>query len=385
MFIHNTISASPHSLSALLILLFLVAGCGGSSGDLTTIEERDGVTYVTNNGSTVWANLDEAPIQFTLEQTFGTDGDPEEAMLANARTFAVDDAGVVYVLDQGNHRIVAFNPDGSVRWSAGREGEGPGEFSYPHSMVSNNANTLYITNQRGTRIDLWSHDGTFIESVGMDAIDARGGIVGFVDGSLALSRAAFGDEPQRIHLIDPSTWTHKQTFDVDFDLDLPDRMGISGSITVQDTDLWVSHVQAYQFRKYTLEGTQIQQIDRPNIDTIIGPGISDDGRLMRTYGALHAPVVLPDGHLLAASSWPTNVKDPNRHAQQSVDGNAEDPIMASALDLFAPDGSFRGRLQWDETRIPGIGRPESVGPDGRLYTTTNDPFPQVRRYTVTVD
>src|SRR5690606_20152365 len=41
-----------------------------------------------------------------------------------------DDEGRVYVADQGEHMLKVFNADGSLAWTAGREGQGPGEFQH---------------------------------------------------------------------------------------------------------------------------------------------------------------------------------------------------------------------------------------------------------------
>ncbi|PEN05693.1 hypothetical protein CRI93_12355 [Longimonas halophila] len=385
-----TSSAHRTRLLAPFFILFataLWAGCGGSSSGDVTIEERDGVTYVTNTGTTVWEDHDAAPIQFELEQTFGAEETPEEAMLADVRGVVVDAEGAVYVLDYGNNRLVAFNPDGSLRWSAGREGEGPGEFSNAYGMAGDGDGRLYVSNQMNSRVDIWTTDGTFVESIGIDELDVRGSVTAYANGHLILSRSAYGGDPQKLYFIDTDTWTHDRTVEVDFDLDLPDGMGVGGGVSVYDEHLWVSHVTAYQLRQYTLNGTQTRQIDRPNIDTIMGPGVfqGEGSTMMRMYGYLGAPAVLPNGHMLVASSWPTNVQDPNEHTEQSANDNAEDPIPASAIDLFDPEGRFQGRLLWEEMRTPGIGRIQTTGPEGTLYTTVSTPFPQVRRYAVTVD
>jgi hypothetical protein len=89
--------------------------------------------------------------------------------------------------------------------------------------------------------------------------------------------------------------------------------------------------------------------------------------------------------MLVQSSWSTNVDDPDAYTKRLANGNADEPIPASALDLFDSEGRFQGRLQWDETRVPGIGSVQAVSPDGKLYTTASTPFPQVRRYAVTID
>ncbi|NBB86361.1 MAG: hypothetical protein GVY12_09135, partial [Bacteroidetes bacterium] len=117
------------SLLCMLVAVLPLVACGTDAGDTDgfTLDERDGIPYAINSATTVWTPND-APLQFEMEQTFGVADAPEEAMLAGTSSVVVDGEGVVYLLDRGNHRLVAFNPDGTVRWSQGREGEGPGEF-----------------------------------------------------------------------------------------------------------------------------------------------------------------------------------------------------------------------------------------------------------------
>lgn len=59
-------------------------------------------------------------------------------------------------------------------------------------------------------------------------------------------------------------------------------------------------------------------------------------------------------------------------------------MYASALDLLVPSGRYIGSLTWEDRNTPPIGDLITVGPNGKLYTTTNDPYPQVRRYKVDV-
>ena len=81
----------------------------------------------------MWSHSTAAPLQFEREQTYGTDGGSGPAFLGSVRGVAVDPAGTVYVLDDENHRLVAFRPDGTVRWSVGRQEQGPGEFQIPRA------------------------------------------------------------------------------------------------------------------------------------------------------------------------------------------------------------------------------------------------------------
>ncbi len=141
---------------------------------------------------------DTAPIQFELEQTFGVENEPEEAMLARLRGLVMDAEGRVYVLDHGNNRLVAFNPDGSLRWSAGREGEGPGEFSNAYGMAGDGDGRLYVSNQMNGRIDAWTTEGTFVESVNLSEMELRGSVKSYFDERLMLSGWASGGL-QRFH------------------------------------------------------------------------------------------------------------------------------------------------------------------------------------------
>lgn len=187
-------------------------------------------------------------------------------------------------------------------------------------------------------------------------------------------------------MIDLDTWSPTHSFAVDLKLDLPDGLGYQPQVTAIDDLIFLSSVTEYTLRQYTFDGTLTRYIHR-DVGFLTGPGVyvSGESRMMSGgYSGLSAPVQLEDGSLLVFAYWPTNVDDPNDHLRRSRNDNAEDPVHASVLDLFKPNGRYVGSLRWDDRRTPPVGRPVTVGPNGKLYTTTNDPFPQVRRYEVTV-
>jgi hypothetical protein len=61
----------------------------------------------------------------------------------------------------------------------------------------------------------------------------------------------------------------------------------------------------------------------------------------------------------------------------------------STLDLFDAEGrllaSIRHEAPLPDGSRPEIGSPRAIGPDGKLYTTVDDPFPHVRRYRIEID
>ncbi len=368
------------------VLAFGIAGCAEGDGSVDTIvQEDDGLITIENRGTHTWETSEEASVQFTHEQTFGAADEPEDKMLAGIRDIAVDEEGVVYILDADNHRLVAFHSDGSLKWSAGSEGEGPGEFQYPYGMVFDGTDRLYVSNQMNQQIDVWDTEGTYHETISLGELEVRGGVAGFAEGHLLLSQAARGDTPQQIHFLDPDTHEIARSFAINKTLDLPNRAGFGVGITVHDGHLWVGHLDQYQISRYTLDGVHDRRITRPDKDDdLLGFGIHEvgEGFSMRVYGGFQNPIVLPSGRFLIGSSWPTNVEDADAHARRSAEGEADEAEFASALDVFTADGAFEGRLLFPEERTPEIGRPQLVGPDGNLYTISQTPFPQVQRYAI---
>jgi len=51
--------------------------------------------------------------------------------LYRSSAIAVAGDGTIFVLDNGNHRVVAFDQSGNALREFGREGQGPGEFQNP--------------------------------------------------------------------------------------------------------------------------------------------------------------------------------------------------------------------------------------------------------------
>lgn len=348
------------------------------------------VFHSENDRAAVWPHEEGLPARFELEQVFGADMHPAAAMLGGISGVAVDESGNVFIVDYRSGRLVSFAEDGSVRWSSGRKGEGPGEFNRPGSLVIV-GDELLIMNGGGTRIDLWNTSGEYIRTQRLvDAGVPRARLIGLQSpDALIVNRrmpTALGTKVSIINI--EGAWEVVGEFKaIVEDNDAPlFNQSISLSATLVDGMVWVGNKGSYILRGYDLQGRLIRTISVA-AEYLQEPGFhTGDAWVFVDLGELRAPVALPSGHLLVYASWPTNVEDPAAFARRrAVEGRDLEIMWACSLDLFDANGEFVGSTVWEGTREPRFGRPAIVGPQGRLYTVATDAFPQVRRYRVQID
>ena len=67
----------------------------------------------------------------------------------------------------GNASVHVFGPDGQHRFSWGRSGSGPGEFSTVHSVfIDHDDDTVYVVDRFNDRIQRFALDGTYLDEWG---------------------------------------------------------------------------------------------------------------------------------------------------------------------------------------------------------------------------
>jgi sugar lactone lactonase YvrE len=122
------------------------------------VEIVDGVKLVHNSGPGAWGKTPEVALE-----PVRTLGDVETAdenlAFYMPSTIVVDGAGNLFVLDTGNHRIQKFSPDGKYLATYGRQGQGPGEFTYPAWLALDGKGFLYVSDPNNQRIQVLTPDG----------------------------------------------------------------------------------------------------------------------------------------------------------------------------------------------------------------------------------
>ncbi|MFN7249982.1 MAG: 6-bladed beta-propeller [Anaerobacillus sp.] len=64
--------------------------------------------------------------------------------------------------DVAGHRIIEINDKGEELFSFGRPGSGEGEFSYPHDLVLDSQERIYVADSNNGRIQVFERNGTYL-------------------------------------------------------------------------------------------------------------------------------------------------------------------------------------------------------------------------------
>jgi hypothetical protein len=380
-------SAMGHLALRLVALSPLVLGIGQAGFQMG---ERAGVVHASNPDAAVWPGHRGLPFSLALEQVFGVDTAPAQAMLGRVGPSAidVDTGGNLYVRDPDFGRLVSFRPDGSVRWSAGRKGPGPGEIQGAgHLAVADGS--VFLLEQQGTRFDIWSPEGEYLRSETLAALGvARSRLAGYQPpGFLILNRTTASALGTEVTVIDVrEAWRVIGDFEVVVSAGAFEPSRARSTVinaNVDDRYVWVGNNGEYLLRAFSHQG-ELRRTISTGAEYLRRPGFfNEGGRIAFVHlGELAAPIRLSSGHLLVFASWPMNVDDPDAFAGLSVtSGERPEVQWACSLDVFDADGRFLGSSVWEGMREPEVGRP-ALGEHGKLYTVALDPFPQVRRYRV---
>ena len=124
------------------------------------IEYEDGIKVIKNPRDPLYGE-----IEFDLEEDLSIGNEEDENyMFYNVGMPAVDSKGNILVFERGNYRIQKFDKDGKYLQSIGRQGQGPGEFERPSSLLYlDTEDNIYV--EDSGKIHVFNKDGEFRNTI----------------------------------------------------------------------------------------------------------------------------------------------------------------------------------------------------------------------------
>lgn len=148
-----------------------------------------------------------------------------DVLFERIEALEVDDRGRVYVLDGLAHRLTAFGSSGAGRWTVGREGQGPGEFTAPVGLTWSPEGRLWVVDPENHRVTSVTPEGEIVGTRPLSAgfslspwpgrFDQAGRFYSYVespDGSYDYRMAVYDADLERVGVLSPPTPDRTEQF-----------------------------------------------------------------------------------------------------------------------------------------------------------------------------
>ena len=124
------------------------------------------------DGETVWVSeygLRSRVMHYTRDgkiiQEWGSQ-EYEYEDLSRPQSLIIDEEGLLYVADAGNHRVNVYTRDGEKVRGIGEPGKGPGQLGWPIDLSFGPDGNLYVVEYMNMRVSRFSRTGEFLGSWG---------------------------------------------------------------------------------------------------------------------------------------------------------------------------------------------------------------------------
>lgn len=102
-------------------------------------------------------------VQLTLVRTWGGDEEEDEnKFFKYPWDIVIDNKGMVYICDEGNHRIQVFDEAGNYKRTIGRRGNGPTDFLNPNALSIDIHGDLLVSDKMNCRIQVLTPEGKYM-------------------------------------------------------------------------------------------------------------------------------------------------------------------------------------------------------------------------------
>ena len=191
----------------------------------------------------------------------------DEFFFSRVGDVGVDRAGLVYVVENSQSKVLVFDKEGSFIDDFGRPGEGPGDFTLPFAIAFDDEGFTYVADQQ--RISVFDSARTFVRSFS-HAI--AGGIINgmVIDRQRCVFISCFEVfEQQIIHKYSNdgkllTSFCDSYAAGTDEDIRI-EQTYAGGPIDIDDDGaIWFSQRTPYEIRKYSGAGETLMTIQRDN-------------------------------------------------------------------------------------------------------------------------
>lgn len=138
--------------------LFAFGKPGSGAGEM---KEPNGVAVDATGAIYVTDPVNHKLMKFTADGTFAEEWKGPEKAFYGPRDLAIGPNKQIYIVDQGNTRIVRFDPVTKVFTSFGSAGNGPGQF-LESTGIDTSDRFIFVADNGNNRIQVFDLDGNFV-------------------------------------------------------------------------------------------------------------------------------------------------------------------------------------------------------------------------------
>jgi len=122
------------------------------------------------NACEVQEEAADSPLNWTFTPTLrlGSASGPDALYRVDEHSITLGPEGTFVVLDKGNHRVVTFDPLGTLVGEFGSRGEGPAAFRYPVAILGPRNDTIRVLDGPSSSYKIFDSRGEFL---GQEAVD----------------------------------------------------------------------------------------------------------------------------------------------------------------------------------------------------------------------
>jgi len=319
-------------LGALLACTTWIACRGGWKG---TVEERNGIQYVTNEGE----GLDEGRVREELRTVWKVGGHPGQPPFSVVMWADFDAEGNVYVLDYRQQTITKVGPDGRVAGQFGKRGQEPGELSKSRRFALVDSK-LFFANEGNGRIEVLGTSGEVFPPVQLPEVRDPGEIY-FAHQKFQVARR-FVPNGSYVYTYDPSWKLDRALRPAEPQKDRMDVIRSHNTVCPGPDGLWIVHMLLNRIQKIGWDGRVLLETSR-DLDWAFPK--DEQGNVIPEILVHRACAVDPKGNLYVVYSNPEDWKRGNDVYKFGPDGRLLQkaftlPVFNATMMRFDREGNL---------------------------------------------